>query len=296
MSNLRIWDQFCRTPADATKQFNKGGWSGTDINPAYRLKCLTELFGPQGTGWGWTIHERWREAWPSRVKVGGQWEDYSAECAFVCLSLWYFDEDGVRHECSPQIGGTECDLAPDEVWKMSITDAIGKCCLALGIAADVYLGQFDSKYREAPERERAPQQERVPTCPKCNSTKGVIKGKEEYGGGWVCYAKKGGCGHKWHDAPATNGHEKPHLSDPAKNADPYHAASDSISKTTTAVELASLIERIGKSAKLSTDDKLKLYGEAKTHLASPQIAANDPATMPLYSQLAELIRGEPQPA
>lgn len=27
----------------------------------------------------------------------------------------------------------------------------------------------------------------------------MIKGKAEYGGGWLCFAKKGGCGHKWPD-------------------------------------------------------------------------------------------------
>ena len=32
---------------------------------------------------------------------------------------------------------------------MSMTDAIGKCMLQVGLAADIYLGQFDdSKYRE----------------------------------------------------------------------------------------------------------------------------------------------------
>ena len=152
--NLRIWNRFCRTEASATKNFNKGGFAGTDINPTYRVRCLTELFGPQGTGWGWTIQSRWREVWPSRYKDGGQWIDYDANCAFVELSLWYLDEQGQRHECSPQIGGTECDLAPDEVWKMSITDAIGKCCVALGIAADVYMGQFDGKYHSAAERQQ----------------------------------------------------------------------------------------------------------------------------------------------
>jgi len=36
------------------------------------------------------------------------------------------------------------------------------------------------------------------TCPTCGKD-AIIKGKEEYGGGWICYAKKGGCGAKFHD-------------------------------------------------------------------------------------------------
>ena len=35
-------------------------------------------------------------------------------------------------------------------------------------------------------------------CPICGSD-AIIKGKAEYGGGWICYAKKGGCGAKFDD-------------------------------------------------------------------------------------------------
>lgn len=35
-------------------------------------------------------------------------------------------------------------------------------------------------------------------CPVCDG-EFIIKGKEEYGGGWLCFAKKGGCGAKFTD-------------------------------------------------------------------------------------------------
>jgi len=35
-------------------------------------------------------------------------------------------------------------------------------------------------------------------CPECGAS-AIIKGKEEYGGGWLCWAKKGGCGAKFTD-------------------------------------------------------------------------------------------------
>ena len=35
-------------------------------------------------------------------------------------------------------------------------------------------------------------------CPKCGNDT-IIKGKAEWGGGWLCYAKKGGCGAKFRD-------------------------------------------------------------------------------------------------
>ena len=36
-------------------------------------------------------------------------------------------------------------------------------------------------------------------CPKCQKP-AIIKGKTEYGGGWLCFKKKGGCGAKFTDA------------------------------------------------------------------------------------------------
>ena len=36
-------------------------------------------------------------------------------------------------------------------------------------------------------------------CPECGSA-AIIKGKKEYGGGWVCFNKKGGCGAKFPDS------------------------------------------------------------------------------------------------
>lgn len=37
-----------------------------------------------------------------------------------------------------------------------------------------------------------------PICPNCGQDT-IIKGKDEYGGGWLCWQKKGGCGAKWSD-------------------------------------------------------------------------------------------------
>jgi len=36
------------------------------------------------------------------------------------------------------------------------------------------------------------------SCPKCGK-EAIIKGKAEYGGGWLCFKKKGGCGAKFED-------------------------------------------------------------------------------------------------
>src|SRR5262245_8087753 len=55
--------------------------------------------------------------------------------------------------------------------------------------SDGSCNSFESKYRWR-------KAERV--CPACGVT-AIIKGKEEYGGGWICFKKKDGCGAKFSD-------------------------------------------------------------------------------------------------
>jgi hypothetical protein len=53
--------------------------------------------------------------------------------------------------------------------------------------SDGSCNSFESKYRWR-KGER--------TCPACGAA-AIIKGREEYGGGWICFGKKGGCGAKF---------------------------------------------------------------------------------------------------
>ena len=51
-------------------------------------------------------------------------------------------------------------------------------------------------------------------CPSCGKST-IIKGKQEYGGGFLCYAKKGGCGAKFGDNdPAITGQEVGQVKNP----------------------------------------------------------------------------------
>ena len=42
---------------------------------------------------------------------------------------------------------------------------------------------------------------RARPCPKCGVVGHLMKGKEEYGGGWLCYKKNGGCNAKFKEEP-----------------------------------------------------------------------------------------------
>jgi len=69
-------------------------------------------------------------------------------------------------------------------------------CTLTHINSGVEVGQgvgscttMESKYRYRKGEQK---------CPKCGK-EAIIKGKKEYGGGWLCYQKKGGCGAKFQD-------------------------------------------------------------------------------------------------
>lgn len=69
-------------------------------------------------------------------------------------------------------------------------------CTLKTIQSGTFVGQgvgccstMESKYRF---------RQGVRKCPKCGK-ESIIKGKEEYGGGWLCWTKKEGCGAKWPD-------------------------------------------------------------------------------------------------
>ena len=49
--NLTYYNYARQVPKEALKAFNNGRFSGTDINPMWRIKMLTEMFGPCGVGW-----------------------------------------------------------------------------------------------------------------------------------------------------------------------------------------------------------------------------------------------------
>jgi hypothetical protein len=142
---MRFWSELQTTDPKYTKGFRRaGGFSGTDINPAWRDKRFTEAFGPCGEGWGWKIVKHWTET----VEVTGQNSTFKKYYAFVMLDLWWRNEDGEKCWTGPQIGGTEYGRSPDEAYKMSITDAKGKIQLSLGLSSDVYMGIWDdSKYQ-----------------------------------------------------------------------------------------------------------------------------------------------------
>lgn len=148
MGNLELWEKLHRPPVTALKTIKGGRMSGkTDISPQWRLKIMTEIFGPVGIGWKYTIDKLWTEP-GSDDQV----------CAFANVSI-YVKHEGEWSAAIQGNGGSMLianeksgPYTSDEAYKMATTDALGVAMKALGVAAEIYLGNFDgSKYKTPPE-------------------------------------------------------------------------------------------------------------------------------------------------
>lgn len=151
--NLRIYNAVRTVPSEAQRLIQAGRLKGkTDINPMWRIKALTENFGPCGDGWGYTIDRLW-------IEEGANGE----KCANAMISLWYKKEDGTRSEPIIGIGGNMLVTSEknglytsDECYKMALTDAISVACKALGFGADVYWSSDRTKYTPVQETQQKP--------------------------------------------------------------------------------------------------------------------------------------------
>ena len=72
-------------------------------------------------------------------------------------------------------------------------------CTLVSIGTGVAVGQGVGSCSTMESRYRWRKGER--TCPDCGQP-AIIRGRADYGGGWLCFAKKGGCGSKWPDGAA----------------------------------------------------------------------------------------------
>lgn len=141
--NMELYNEFRACPAEAKKKITGGNLNGkTDINPMWRIKRLTEEFGPCGFGWKIQIVRTWIEEGADGVRV-----------ANVQINL-YVHYKGEWSEAIPGIGGativdkqTKGLVTDDDAFKKAYTDAQSVACKALGIAADVYFERDpESKY------------------------------------------------------------------------------------------------------------------------------------------------------
>ncbi len=162
MNNRRIWDKVHKPDPTSLKTIGGGRLKGmTDINPQWRLQAATEVFGPCGIGWWYTIKELW-----TVPGADGQ------VMAFARVDVFYRDGESTSQPVEG-IGGSmmiskEKDYlyTNDECYKMAVTDALSVAFKALGFGAEIYAGRWDgSKYLEKPKPPEPTAQDKIKALP-----------------------------------------------------------------------------------------------------------------------------------
>ena len=148
MTKMRIWDSLCKTNPDFTKEAPSSyGKKITTIDPMYQIQCMTEVFGPVGQGWKYTVEYKYQDGLV-----------FAEVCIHYCVHNNWFQYGPV---CSVQ-NLSKRDKLDDEAPKKAMTDAMTKAFSHLGMNADVFLGKFDdSKYVEK-MRQAFSQQKKIP--------------------------------------------------------------------------------------------------------------------------------------
>ena len=142
MENLDIYNALRQVPQEAKKTIAGGPLKGfTDINPMWRIKKLTETFGPCGLGWITKDVRHWTE---TTSRGAAAFCELNLYVKYPGQTEWSGPIYGIGG--STLTGGRAGDTISDEAAKMAYTDAISVACKALGMAADVYFEKDRTKY------------------------------------------------------------------------------------------------------------------------------------------------------
>lgn len=158
-ANLSIWDKVKHTNPTFVKSFNNGKFKGHSTDPIHNYHRATEIFGPCGVGWWYTV---------DRDRIEDLGEGGFIHMMQVTVSYRHNDEVGEVVGCGAtkmayktKSGGFTVD---EDAAKKSLTDAIGNALTRLGFMADVRLGMFDNdKYVNSQiESFKTPQSKQAP--------------------------------------------------------------------------------------------------------------------------------------
>lgn len=163
MENLKTWERFADIDPKFTKAITGKAYKGTSPNPQYVVKCLTELFGPVGIGFGWSV-------------IAEDFTQLGQETLHWCrISFWHTDrantfESYGQTKAAYQTAGGKF-MVDEDAPKKSLTDAIIKAASHVGIAANIFLGRWDdqkhvaevnAEYRAEERKAAQPHVERRP--------------------------------------------------------------------------------------------------------------------------------------
>ena len=154
---MEIYNQLRSVPIEAQKKITAGRLNGfTDINPMWRIKKLTELFGVCGFGWKTNITKK-------EIVVGAD----GNISAFIDIEL-FIKQNNEWSEPIIGIGGSSFVAKEknglyqsDECFKMAYTDAISVATKMLGLGADIYFEKDKTKYTNTPEEPKTKEKNKI---------------------------------------------------------------------------------------------------------------------------------------
>jgi hypothetical protein len=150
-NNLDLWERFADIDPKFTKPITGKPYKGTSPNPQYIIRCLTEMFGPVGVGFGWEV-------------TSEGFTPLGDEVLHWCrIRFWHGEGKGFdAYGQTKALMKTKSGFMSDEdAPKKSLTDAIVKAASQIGVGSNIFLGRWDDqKYvaevnREYRDEERA---------------------------------------------------------------------------------------------------------------------------------------------
>lgn len=142
--NLKLWDTFADIDPAFTKPITGKPYKGTSPNPHYIIRCLTELFGPVGKGFGWEV-------------IADGFQPLGDEVLHWCrIRFWHnecrgFESYGQTKAYMKTRNGL---LLDEDAPKKSLTDAVTKAAAQIGVASNIFLGRWDDNKYVAEVAER----------------------------------------------------------------------------------------------------------------------------------------------
>lgn len=160
--NLKIWEAHADIDPKFTKAITGRDYGGTSPNPQYVIKCLTDLFGPAGKGFGWRV-------------VAEGFERFGDTALHWCrIEFWHTDRGNIFEAYgqtkAAYVTSTGKMRVDEDAPKKSLTDAIVKAASQVGIAANIFLGRWDdqkyvaevnAEYRAEERKAAGPSQDEI---------------------------------------------------------------------------------------------------------------------------------------
>lgn len=160
--NNRIWDQVSHTPPSVTKTGNeRDGRRVTSYPGQYVIQKLTEVFGPIGKNWGYDVVQEREDDHGIITEFHQKFPEVPIEAVphkithTIKINMWWKDEGSdIRNQVGYQFGHTPYRywsrkngylIVDEEAPKKSLTDALKKSASLLGVAADIFMGEFDDR-------------------------------------------------------------------------------------------------------------------------------------------------------